>query len=111
MDEYNLEGSSLRDAVNDSLFAAKRNTRVRERSYANSDRVRQINELAELLIDKDLTLEELAKMPDLPAVLAGWVARLRQRGVDFNFNRFARYLRHGTLLKVGGFKVHAQHGQ
>lgn len=100
VDEYNFSRSSLFEIVSSVLQAGRLPADVYLRSYIRELRVQQINELASLLVGRSLTLEDLAKMSSLPTVLGSWVARLRRAEMDFNFNRFARYLRHGTLLEM-----------
>ena len=64
------------------------------------ERAAVLNELAEIVVPQVPVLGTLARATELSEELRTWADELRRRGLEWQFRRFATYLREGTVLPL-----------
>ncbi len=102
VDHYVLAGKPLRDWVNELKSASRAKFPVRERKY-KPGREAILNELASILTSsaKTPSLQRLSGDHSISQDLRDWSRQLLDNeNVKFQFPRFAKYLREGTLLPL-----------
>lgn len=100
VDPYEINKLHLFDQVRSIKFDKNIDGWIKPRSYADDMRLRIKQELGVLLIDSLITLPEIIAHPTASDDLKDWANRLQVAGRGFYFNRFAKYLRNGTILKL-----------
>lgn len=58
------------------------------------------NELVDILASEMPSLPDLSQNSNLSPELRDWAKRVIDRGIEYQFKRFAKYLRNGTLLPI-----------
>jgi hypothetical protein len=97
VDPYTIGGKPLRMSVADLVSRRNLRVSVQERS---SKRKFLYNELI-CLIERDVpSCFDLSQSPDVSEGLRSWAQSLINLKLDYQFNRFASYLRDGTLLQL-----------
>lgn len=99
-DPYTIEGASLAEWAHREIAQRELEVPVRTRNApVGAD---TYNEIASLVRQRPPALEEVAKRTT-SAFLSDWAGRVRSGGLEYQFERFARYLRGGTLEPVMRF--------
>jgi hypothetical protein len=110
VDPYTFPKETLLELVNE----AKRQNRgcfdVRARRCRETGRASLYNELASLLFDGIPTLSHLCANAQLSNNLRDWCQTIIDNNLEYQYRRFARYLREGTLVPALGFDPTAPHG-
>ena len=100
VDSYVVNRTRLIDEVRNCLNGWGPQVRVFERTYYG-DRKRLIKELVDLLLnDRPPSLDELASLETCSDAIRVWAEQLRDRNLGWNFDRYAQYLRSGTLVPL-----------
>jgi hypothetical protein len=98
VDPYVVNGQELTETVKDYLDAPLRYV-VSARAYRDR-RQDLIQELAELLVHRIVSAPAIANDDNNSEELRHWAAGLVRGDLGWLFDRFARYLRTGTLLEL-----------
>lgn len=96
VDPYIVAGKPLRDWVA-AMFTPKARHLIQERA---SKREHLYNELASLIIKDVPSIWELAQSSYVSEELSEWAQAIERQNLEYQFKRFASYLRNGTLLKL-----------
>ena len=96
VDPYILGGRSLRDWVQEALDQAGIELRLWER-HCWSNRRLLYDELLSLLHVSTPTLQSLAGDRSCSEALRSWAVAVRDRGLEYQFRRYCRYLVEGTI--------------
>jgi hypothetical protein len=99
IDPYVVNGQNLFDKVRDLKQRYDLNGAVWKRFYKEG-RLEIEQELADLLLQKVFPINEIAQSERASEVLRDWASRVIRGQIDWQFDRFARYLRIGTILEL-----------
>jgi len=103
VDAYTIRGQPLIDMVKKLHREYSLNGNVLERRYAEGRReIKQ--ELATLLLQGNMNISEIINNEAISIGLKDWANRLIRGNIVWQYDRFARYLRSGTLLEL--YRVH-----
>jgi hypothetical protein len=97
VDHYALNGLTLQAWVKKAVTESQRRFHVGGRSYKLSRRT-MLGELGGYLAEGDMSLNSLSRQPSISRELREWVLQINH--LDWQFDRFAKYLREGTLLPL-----------
>ena len=101
VDPYIVNQTSLIHEVKKCLTSRDYRFRVFERSHYKEGRKELLAELTELLLsDPSLSLDNLVELKTCSNGLREWAEQLRDRNLGWNFDRYAQYLRSGTLVPL-----------
>lgn len=99
VDSYTISGQNLSDKVRKLKQLSNLPCFVQDRRYGEGRReIKQ--ELADLLLQQDLTINEIIQNRQTSENLKDWGDRLIKGGMIWQYNRFAKYLRLGTILEI-----------
>ena len=93
MDPYTIGNRSLKAHVRAELERRRLGISVEARSIALG---RRYDELARLVRERTPTLAEIGSLSNRDQTKK-WAAKVRQRNLDYQFTRYGKYLREGTL--------------
>lgn len=96
VDSYVIGGKALCDQVEQLKTENRQNFPI----YSRGDRCPSYtNELVEILANSNSTpsLSNLCQSPDVSSDLKIWAKAVMDRNLEYQFNRFARYLVNGTI--------------
>lgn len=93
------DGASLPDQVRELAAAAGLTIPVRERSMSEDRRV-ILSDLCRVLSERPWPLRLVAGRVDVADLTRVWARDVLDAGLDWQFDRFARYLHEGTLLPL-----------
>lgn len=96
VEPYIIRGQRLRNWVEELKSNSGERFRVFERDRTPSYK----NELVDILASEMPSLPDLSQNPTLSPELRDWAKRVIDRGIEYQFKRFAKYLRNGTLLPI-----------
>lgn len=100
VDAYRIDGVSLYEKVNDVKRENNIGGQLKIRSYKEGRKeIKQ--ELANLLVNEFVTPKQITDS-DVSGDLKDWANRIIRGQMKFFYNRFAKYLRNGTLLEIKG---------
>lgn len=99
VDPYRIDGLELMRVVNNIKTDNRLPGALWPRRY-NDGKLTIMQELAEILLNSSVSVEEIIENSSLPMELRDWAGRIQNGNVTFFFNRFAKYLRSGTLLEL-----------
>src|SRR5690606_8089630 len=79
--------------------AAEHGIRVRiwPRRYKSADRKLVLQDVTSAIDQGLLSLQGLAALPSLSATTTEWLDQLREAGLQWQFDRYIRYLAEGTM--------------
>lgn len=98
VDPYVINGERLRNNVRALLMENEIDVPVYSRLYKDGESRTKIKlELADLLFDDLASISEIITNEENSDELREWARRIRKGRVSFFYNRFAKYLRDGTL--------------
>lgn len=98
VDPYVLENTSLVQLVSNLANRSNLNANINER-YMRTDRKGEfISIMANLLSESEITVNDILNNMLLPEFMRDYAIRIQTHA--YQFNRFARYLREGTILEV-----------
>lgn len=99
VDEYQVDGHRLLDAVTEVARESNLRCQIWPRRY--KDRREEIlAELAREIAGGTTDLRALTERQGISAATVEWAKRVLGSGLDWQFNRFATYLREGTLSEL-----------
>jgi hypothetical protein len=101
VDPYTLGGRLLVEHIQELVARSRYTFEVRERSCQAERRV-LYDEMAKFIRNSDLDLIRWMRRPDASEELRQWSRQIWDAGLGFQHNRFARYLRDGTLSQIKG---------
>jgi len=103
VDPYVFNGLNLKDKVNEIKRNNHLNGVVWARLYKRGEtRMEMKQELANLLLDNFVSIPQLIQNEILSENLRDYASRIQRGEMTFFYNRFARYLRTGTILELNG---------
>src|SRR5262249_30592521 len=100
VDPYSFPQQPFVRAVSDLVSRFKVPGKLRERTCKVAIRKSLYGELAEIVVDGVPRVEDLSKNPSLSPALRGWCETIENQKLGWQFKRYARYLREGTLLPL-----------
>lgn len=99
VDSYTIGGQNLIGKVRGLKQAHRLKSVVGDRRYSEGRReIKQ--ELANLLLQQLMTLDEIIQNDQVSESLKDWAVRVTKGGISWQYDRFARYLRSGTILEL-----------
>lgn len=98
VDPYCFSNQRLLDLVMSLTHLCNFQIRTRIRKCKCIERILVYKEIAEASASKIPTLEELATLENGSQELKRWVAQMQVNSLEWQLNRFAGYLREGTIL-------------
>ena len=101
IDPYTIGGNLLLKYVNEVLISSniKHSVRIRER-YTYEERRGIYNELVNLTNLKVQSCRAITQSINVSAELRYWIQKIEHVGLEYQFNRFSKYLREGTLFPM-----------
>lgn len=96
VEPYIIRGQRLLNWVEELKSNSGERFRVFERDRTPSYK----NELVDILAREMPSLPDLSQNLNLSPELRDWAKRVIDRGIEYQFKRFAKYLRNGTLLPI-----------
>lgn len=102
VDPYIINNQSLTTKVTSLENQYGLNGVVEERSYKwGEKRFEMKQELANLLLQEDVTIPQIIKKEELSEDLRDWATRIQgSSNMTFFYNRFRKYLKIGTILEL-----------
>jgi len=101
VDPYVINGQILRDKINTIKRNNHLNGVVWARLYKREEtRMEMKQELANLLVESFVSIPQLIQNQNISAELKDYAERIQRGEMTFFYNRFAKYLRTGTLLEL-----------
>lgn len=100
VDPYEISGKPLPAWVSEEVKRTRAGFRVYERNFATPDRYRLYGEIGELLADGIPALRDIAQSAGASEELKGWARQLMEKHLEYQYHRFAEYLREGTILPL-----------
>lgn len=97
VDEIHYDGTHLRDVVEQELSRHGIRRRVVVRRYRDEGRKNLLDDLVQTIFDGCSSTEEIREHDDASGPLIRWVSDLSERGLDWQLNRYIRYLATGTV--------------
>ncbi len=110
IDPYVFPKESLLDLVNKSKQQHKGRFAIYARSVRGSGRADLYNELAALLMDGVPSLSTICGNSELSDNLREWCQIIINSNLAYQYRRYARYLREGTLAPALGFTPSSAQG-
>jgi hypothetical protein len=99
VDAYIISGQSLTEKVKNLKQANSLTGVVWERRYSEGRReIKQ--ELADLLLEKIVTVDEIVQSEQTSQDLKDWASRVIRGKMRWQYDRFIQYLRVGTILEL-----------
>lgn len=102
VDPYIIGNKSLENLVIFEIEKMKLDIEIGGRICNDRKRAPLYLEIMSLIIEKVPTLEEIYANPEVSQELKEWVDRLRGNDLEYQYQRFATYLRNGTILPILG---------
>jgi hypothetical protein len=99
VDPYIINGQNLKEEVRSLKVQHRLGCVVWERRYREGRR-EMIQELANLLHDGFVSIPELIRSQNISDSLRDYAVRIQRGKMEFFYNRFASYLRTGTILEL-----------
>lgn len=101
VDPYVINGQNLRDKINIIKRNNHLNGVVWSRLYKRGETRMEIKqELANLLVENFVNIPQLIQNQNISDGLRDYAERIQRGEMTFFYNRFAKYLRTGTLLEL-----------
>jgi hypothetical protein len=100
VDPYILNDKPLREWVNQIKVRYRAEFPVHQRRCSSKAVDSLYNEIAGVIVDRTPTLMEIAHSPGASRPLQDWASRIMGTQLEWQFRRFANYLREGTLLAL-----------
>lgn len=107
VDPYMLLNRPLYEWVNDVKKEFNTQFPVHNRRCTSEARERLYDEIARVVIERTPSLSEISRSTSVSGALREWAGQLIKADLEWQFRRFAQYLREGTLLPVstGAFSI------
>jgi hypothetical protein len=96
VDRYYIHGRSLISMVAQIAFPGGLRVEIRERNYRDG-RFEILSDLLRFLSQRVMLVKELSTTDNITPATRDWAQRLIAEGLDWQYKRFATYLREGTL--------------
>lgn len=96
VEPYIIRGKRLRSRVEELKSSSGEKFGVFERDDCPS----YTNELIDILAKGSSSLQDLSQNSKVSQELRNWAKRVMDKKLEYQFNRFAKYLRNGTLLPL-----------
>ncbi len=100
IEPYYIQGQSLKSKVEDIIFKTGQNFNFTiDNRYRVPPYTQELIDL--LLLNRILSLEDLSRHPNaVSPQLKDWASGVMSNNIEYQFNRFVKYLRTGTLLPL-----------
>lgn len=99
VDPYIINSQDLKEKVLSLKIQHRLNGVVRKRLYREG-RMEMKQELANILLENFISIPELINAQNISDNLRDYATRIQRGEMTFFYNRFAKYLRTGTLLEL-----------
>lgn len=99
VDSYTFNQKMLLISVARWSHQYKLQCAIEERRYSKGKREIK-RELANLLLHDFIPIRTIATLPNISESLKDWANRILRGEIDWQYDRFARYLRSGTILEL-----------
>ena len=99
VDPYIVSEKKLKDKIENLKQTYLLNAPIWERRYSEGRQKIQ-QELVDLLLHKTVTIEEIIQTEKTSQELKDWARRVNKGGINWQYDRFAEYLRLGTIMEL-----------